>query len=87
MLESAIQSKIIKALEKAGWYVIKLIHTNKPGICDLECHRNGRTVYIEVKQPGEEATDLQLYRHKELRDHGIEVISEATSINDVKHLM
>ena len=34
-LESAIQSKVIKELEAHGWYVVKLVQTNKNGIPDL----------------------------------------------------
>ena len=35
MREQAIQSKLIKKLESEGYYVIKLIKTNKNGIPDL----------------------------------------------------
>jgi len=81
-LESAIQAKIIKALERGGWYVIKLIQTNKNGIPDLLCLRNGRAVFIEVKRPGEKPTPLQLQRHRELKDTGfqVEVVNDAGSL-------
>ena len=35
MTEQQIQAKIIKKLEAQGYYVIKLVQTNKPGIPDL----------------------------------------------------
>lgn len=85
MLEKHIQSKIIKQLEAAGWYVIKLIQTNKNGIPDLIATRNGMVVYIEVKQPGEDPGPLQKFRHKEIRNTGTTVIV-ATSTNDTAHL-
>ena len=37
MTEQQIQSKKIKELEAEGYYVIKLIKTNKNGIPDVAC--------------------------------------------------
>lgn len=75
MLEQQIQSKIIKNLEKEGWYIVKLITTTKAGIPDLLCLKNGRTVFIEVKKPGEDSEPLQKFRHQELRQQGFQVIT------------
>lgn len=72
-LEKDIQAKVIKELERYGWYCIKLIQTSKNGIPDLLCHRLGMTMYIEVKRPGLKPTPLQDVRHKELRMQGIKV--------------
>jgi Holliday junction resolvase len=71
MKESQIQSAIIKKLTAAGWYVVKLIQTNKNGIPDLVCHRDGKTVYLEIKQPGNDLEPLQWHRIKQLRKYGI----------------
>ena len=38
MTEQQIQSKRIKQLESEGYYVLKLIKTNKNGIPDLDSH-------------------------------------------------
>lgn len=75
MTEAQIQRRLIIDLERAGWYVVKLIKTTKNGIPDLICHKDGRTVYIEVKRPGQKPRPLQSYRHKELADHGILTIT------------
>ena len=72
VLESKIQRDIIKSLEVAGWLVIKLIQTNRNGIPDLVCHKDGRTVYIEVKRPGKQPSKLQYYRLQQLWNAGIE---------------
>ena len=64
-LESKIQARIIKRLEAEGYYVVKLILTNKPGIPDLLCLKNGKASFIEVKRPEE-------YRMNELRNLGFE---------------
>lgn len=72
--ESKIQHDIINRYEKDGWYVVKLIKTNKNGIPDLACFKNGTTIFIEVKRPGEKPRPLQEFRHEELRKKGFEVL-------------
>jgi len=72
-MESKIQASIKARFERAGWMVIKLIQTNCNGIPDLMCLNNGKTVFVEVKQPGCEPTELQKYRHAELRQQGFQV--------------
>lgn len=72
-LESAIQSRIIKRLEKGGWMVVKLGITNLPGIPDLLALKDGVARFIEVKRPGEKPRPLQLYRHEQLRNMGFDV--------------
>ena len=72
MTEQKIQTKIIKKLESKGYYVIKLIQTNKPGIPDLVAiPKNSNVEFIEVKRPGNKPSPLQEYRMKELNEHGI----------------
>lgn len=83
MLEQKIQSKIIKNLEKDGWYMVKLITTTKAGIPDLMAMKNGRTVFIEVKQPGGRVSKLQEFRHEELRKKGFEVIITTECITNL----
>lgn len=74
MSESKIQSKKIKQLEEEGYYVIKLITTNKPGIPDLiAIPKNSNVEFIEVKTPTGKVSELQKYRHKELKQHGLTV--------------
>jgi len=73
MLESIIQKKIINKYEKNGWFVVKLIQTNKNGMPDLMCLRNKEALFIEVKRKGCKPTELQLYRHEQLRKQGFEV--------------
>jgi hypothetical protein len=86
MREADIQSKIIKALEKMGWYVVKHIQTNKNGWPDLEAKKHERlSFYVEVKRPGEKPTPLQLYRHKELQQMGFRVYV-IDSIEDLKNI-
>lgn len=72
MTEQQIQSKLIKKLESEGFYVLKLSVTNKPGIPDLiAIPKNSDVKFIEVKRPGHKPRALQVYRIKELKDHGV----------------
>ncbi|OAV65648.1 VRR-NUC domain protein [Bacteroidales bacterium Barb6] len=71
-LESEIQRRIIQRLEADGWYVVKLILTNRPGIPDLMALKNGKAFFVEVKRPEQKARELQEYRMKELRGMGFE---------------
>jgi hypothetical protein len=74
MTEQQIQSKRIKQLESEGYYVIKLIKTNKNGIPDLIAIPRGSDVlFSEVKTPEGVVAELQKYRHKELKDYGFRV--------------
>jgi len=70
--EQQIQAKKIKELEAEGYYVIKLINTNKNGIPDLiAIPPNADVLFIEVKQPNGKVSKLQEYRIKELNKHGL----------------
>jgi hypothetical protein len=72
MTEQQIQSKKIKELESQGYYVIKLIKTNKNGIPDLLIlPKNSDAFFIEVKKEGGVLSKLQEYRINELNKHGL----------------
>jgi len=72
MTEQQIQTKRIKELEAQGYYVIKLIRTNKNGIPDLiAIPHNSDVLFSEVKRPGGKISKLQEFRIKELNQIGI----------------
>ena len=71
MTEQQIQSKRIKQLESEGYYVLKLIKTNKNGIPDLVAFKpNADVLFSEVKKPTGKVSKLQEYRLKELDSYG-----------------
>jgi hypothetical protein len=71
MTEQQIQSKRIRQLEAQGYYVIKLIRTNKNGIPDLiAIPPDSGVLFSEVKRPTGRLSKLQEYRLKELDNHG-----------------
>ena len=72
MTESQIQSKKIKELEAKGYYVIKLIMTNRPGIPDIiAIPPNSDVEFYEVKGPTGKLKPMQVFRIKELTKHGV----------------
>jgi len=72
MTEQQIQSKRIKELEEEGYYVIKLIKTNKNGIPDLiAIPKDSDVLFSEIKKPKGKVSALQKYRIKELEAYGI----------------
>lgn len=72
MTEQQIQAKKIKELEAQGYYVIKLVKTNKNGIPDLiAIPPNSDVLFVEVKRGDGRLSKLQEYRIKELKSFGI----------------
>ena len=59
-------------MEEKGYLVIKLIKTSCNGIPDLMALKDGKTIFIEVKQPNGVLSELQKLRIKQLRDLGFE---------------
>jgi Holliday junction resolvase len=71
MTEQQIQAKRIKQLEGQGYYVLKLIKTNKNGIPDIVAiPPNTDVIFSEVKTPKGKLSKLQEYRLKELEKYG-----------------
>jgi hypothetical protein len=74
------QTKIINKYKKEGWFVINLIKTNKNGIPDLLCLKDGeKPTFIESKEIKDTLKPLQEFRIKELNDLGfIAFVDKAT---------
>ena len=71
MSEQQIQSQRIKQLEAEGYYVIKLIKTNKNGIPDLiAIPRGSEVLFSEIKTKKGKVSKLQEYRMSELKGYG-----------------
>ena len=71
MREQQIQTKIIKDLEKKGYYTIKTIKLNKNGLPDIFAFKDGGCVMIEVKAEGKKPSELQKYRIEEVQHYGV----------------
>ncbi len=71
MTEQQIQSKRIKQLEAEGYYVIKLVKTNKNGIPDvIAIPPDAAVIFSEIKTKTGRLSKLQEYRLKELSSFG-----------------
>ena len=70
MKEQQIQAKRIKQLEAQGYYVLKLIKTNKNGIPDLIAIKEGDILFSEIKTTNGKLSEIQKYRMKELESYG-----------------
>ena len=66
------QQSIIKEYESMGFLVIKTIRLNKSGFPDLMCLKDGKTIWIEVKEPKDTLKPLQKKRIEELIEIGFE---------------
>lgn len=72
--EAEVQKSVILFYEKDGWFVVKIIQTTRNGWPDIQCHKNGTTIFIECKATGEKPAPLQLYIHNKLIDFGFKVL-------------
>ena len=70
-MASKHQTKLIKEYEAKGYYVIKLLATNKTGIPDIVCLKpNEPAIFIESKEKNDRLSPLQVYRLEELKSLG-----------------
>jgi len=79
-MASKFQTKIIKEYESKGYIVVNLIKTNKNGITDLMCLKNGKSIFIECKERNDTLKPLQKFRIDELIKQGF----EAFALQDIK---
>ncbi len=75
-LESAITRDIIKLLKRVPRSFVRKIHGGRmqsnglPDVYFTCAALKGRSVWIEVKQPGKKMTDMQLHVSSELEEAG-----------------
>lgn len=71
MLEKSIESHFKKRCKELKIFVAK--NTGMRGIPDRICVCNGRTIWVELKKPGEKPKPHQEARIRELEKYGAEV--------------
>ena len=71
-MESNIQSRLIKALKKAGWIINKPNGNSVDGWPDVQAYKGGTCLFFECKRPGQKPTKLQQYRMDELTKEGFD---------------
>jgi Holliday junction resolvase len=72
-MASKLQTKVIKDLEKNGYFVINLIRSNVNGIADLlALKENEKPLFIECKEKNDTVKPLQLFRGRQVEKYGCE---------------
>lgn len=79
-MASSFQSKTIKEYENKGYLVLKAIRLSKNGFPDLQCLKNGETIWIECKEKNDTLKPLQKLRIDQLISLGF----DAFCIQDTK---
>lgn len=69
--EAAIVESIVRLAKSLGYWV-KKIHGNtfQAGLPDLLCLKDGKAIWLEVKQPGKKPTPLQVKTMYDIRVKG-----------------
>lgn len=71
MLESELQPKVLKLLEKLGYYAVKIITCSRTGWMDIvACSPTGQFVGIELKVGRNKPDDLQCLHIREVKARG-----------------
>ena len=82
-MASKFQTKTIKEYESKGYIVVNLIKTNKNGITDLMCLKEGKSIFIECKEKNDTLKILQKFRIDELIKQGF----KAFALQDTKGII
>lgn len=86
LLEREVERPAHEYAKSRGWLADKIMRTGRRGFPDHFFARAGRIVLIEFKRPGEDATTQQKKRHRELREHGVEV-HVVDNLDDAKRIL
>lgn len=86
LLEKEIEQPAMEYAESRGWWQDKIMRTSRGSFPDRYLVRNGRTILIEFKAPGEPPRPKQAKRHRELRAHGAEVFV-VDNLEDAKEIL
>lgn len=88
-MERDIVAAIVRSAKKQGWWIMK-IHGGPyqpAGIPDLLLVKDGRALWLEVKQPGKKPTAIQEQRMKEIFTQGGSPCYVVTSREEADELM
>lgn len=86
MLERQIRNKINKHLKSEHWFVMPLSDKWAKGYPDLICIKDGRVIFLEIKQPDGRIDQLQMYFCGALWENGVEAYI-VDSLDKVKEIL
>ena len=67
---SSFQTKVKAYYKAKGYNVLKIIKLSDNGYPDLMCLKNGKTIFVEVKEEDDFLKPLQKLRINELNNNG-----------------
>jgi hypothetical protein len=74
LLESVIEKRLKKEIEKIGGKALKFVSPGMSGVPDrIVLLPQGKIVFVELKAPGKKRRKLQEYRAKKLQTLGFRV--------------
>ena len=88
--EARVKANIKKLLVAMGvWYFLPAASQfGKKGIPDFICCANGHFLAIEAKSNGNRATDLQLHRIDEIKQHkGTALVVDETNLEHLERIV
>jgi len=88
-LESSITKSIVALAKSRGWWTFKIAGgpMQTSGIPDLLCVKSGKAVFLEVKQPGKNPTELQKQRIHEIKSIGGAVAEVVRSREEAERIL
>ena len=73
MLESKIEAQCVKWAKENDWLSYKFVSPSNRGVPDRIFLRNGKTVFVEFKQPGKVPSTLQARQIELLKAYDFKV--------------
>ena len=85
MRESQIESYLVERAKALGGECRKLRWIGRRGAPDRLVMLNGRTIFIELKAPGEKAKPHQVREHERMRKMGqrVEIVDSCERVDEV----
>ena len=85
MRESTIENYLVERVKAMGGEVRKVKWIGRNGAPDRIVMLNGKTIFIELKAPGEKAKPHQVREHERMRRMGqrVEVVDSCERVDEV----
>ncbi|PKM70132.1 MAG: hypothetical protein CVU86_07045 [Firmicutes bacterium HGW-Firmicutes-11] len=82
MRESSIERKLVQGIKKAGGLCMKFTSPGRRGVPDRIILINGKILFVELKAPGGELSELQRVMISNMRFNGarVEIIDSAEKV-------
>ena len=88
MKESAIETRLRKAVERAGGRCLKFVSLGHTGVPDrIILMPGGRVYFAETKAPGKRERARQEYVQRKLRELGFKVFSSVDSAEKIDRII